>query len=96
MQQPSLDFADICSRKHHNNQNSVAANKRADRGKPQWRYLCLDYIRRSGTATSAEICAHYGKTPNALSGRLSELKAAKLIEETGETRQGCAVLRPVT
>lgn len=95
MSQPTFAFEDICSNKHRGASTSVAANKRADRGKPQWRYLCLDYIRRNGTATSAEICKHFDKTPNALSGRLSELKAAKLIEETGETRNGCAVLRPV-
>lgn len=93
MSQPSFDFADITSNRHKGSVTSVAANKRAAKGKIAWRFLCIDYIRRNGTATLEELCAHFGKTPNQLSGRCTELKALKLIEPTGQTRNGFQVYR---
>lgn len=93
-QQASFEFADICSNRHKGSATSTAANKRANRNKPQYRYLCLDFIRRNGTATLEDLCKHFDKTPNTLSGRLSELKAANLIESVG-VRNGFQIYRAV-
>ena len=93
MTQTHFNFEDICSNRHKGSATSTAANKRANRNKPQYRYLCLDFIRRNGTATLEDLCAHFEKTPNTLSGRISELKAANLIEPTGDVRRGFQVYR---
>ena len=96
MNQSTFDFesvVDVSARKHQGSPTSVAANAKASKSKTAWRYLCFDYIKRHGPATLEEICDHFGKTPNQLSGRLSALRFDGKIEKTGEVRNGFAVYR---
>ena len=84
---------DVTANKHRNSPTSIRANNKISKSKAAWQFMCIEYIRRSGTATLKELCAHYNKTPNQISGRLSELRFAGRIEKTGETRESCAVYR---
>ncbi len=93
MQQTSFDFADITARKHKGNPQSVAANKKASKFKASYRFLVLDYLKRNGRATLEQLCKHFGKNPHQLSGRISELKAANLIEPTDKVINGFAEYR---
>lgn len=88
-----IDQTDITARKHRNNPQSVAANKKASKFKSSYRFLILDYLRRNGTATLEVLCRHFDKNPHQLSGRVSELLAANLIERTGEVINGFAQIR---
>jgi hypothetical protein len=91
--QPTFDY-DICERKHGGNANSIEANKKVSPHKKAWRFLVLDFIKQRGTATLEDICQHYGKEKNTLSGRVSDLKKFKLIEEAGTDERGFSIYRP--
>lgn len=82
--QPLLDF-DPCARKHGGDRESKAAFKRVDTAGD--RRLVLDTIRsfRSG-ATLDQVSQALGRTPNQVSGRITELKAMGLIVAPGATR----------
>jgi hypothetical protein len=82
---------DISARKHGGNPHSVAANKRV--AKDSQRERIRVYICACGWngATSAEIEQIFGWAKNRFSGRLTELRLAGLIVDSGRTRDCCAV-----
>lgn len=82
---------DICINRHQGNAQSFIANKRVQ--KERDRALVLAFIIKSGRAYSKQIARAMGKQLNQISGRISELKASEIIEETGERKEGCAVYK---
>lgn len=81
---------DICSNRHKGSPTSKAANLRVDKDRDRERVLAI--IRRDGRTYSKAIAREMDKALNQISGRLSELKAANVITETKERREGCAVV----
>jgi len=82
---------DVCVRKHRGNKESREANPSA-KTKIRMRQYVLHYLKPK-PQTSKELAQMMMKPLNAISGRISELKAMGLIEPTGERRRKCAVLR---
>ena len=82
-------FDDICGRKHGGNACSVDANKRAPKEIDRRRLIELLNEAVDGL-TLKEACSAMGKTPNALSGRVSELKRDGLVCVNGR-RDGCGI-----
>ena len=82
---------DICIKRHQGNAQSLIANKRVQ--KERDRALVLQVIIKYGKIHSKEIARILGKQLHQVSGRLSELKASNLIEDSGERLEGCAVLQ---
>lgn len=93
MEHPPVD-PDICASRHGGNEQSQAAYERIEDGLPAARQACLDLIRSRGRlgATAKEVAERLGKPLNAISGRLSELKAAGLVVDSQMRLDGCAVL----
>lgn len=81
---------DITANKHHSHPASVAANETVDKSRDRKRVL--DFIRLRGVTHSKEIARGLDKPLNLVSGRISELKKAGVIQETGEREDGCALL----
>jgi DNA-binding transcriptional ArsR family regulator len=87
---------DICRNRHRDNKESRDANPSDESKKDKYKtILDLLEIYSACGLTSKEISGLTDKSLNAISGRLSELKAMGLIEPTGERREGAAVLRLV-
>jgi hypothetical protein len=85
---------DITANRHKNNPESIDANKRIEPTKADWRKRIALYMNCvGGDWTLKELCRAFDKSPNEISGRLSEMKASGILEPTGERREGCAVLR---
>ncbi|MBC8418762.1 MAG: hypothetical protein H8E10_09240 [Desulfobacterales bacterium] len=82
-------FEDICANRHGGNSCSADANKRAPKERDRQWVLELIAISSEGL-TLKEACRIMGKTPNALSGRISELKRDGLVYVSGR-RDGCGV-----
>lgn len=94
---PQLEIeklTDICSRKHQGNTESREANKVNVPSRSAQREAVLVYIRATPRSMK-EVAQLMGVPFNTISGRGSELKRYGLVEETGEVRQGSAVLRAV-
>lgn len=76
---------DICQRKHQGNEESVAAFERASNAMPKQRAEILRLIRnaenRGMTCKEAAEALKVGM--NHISGRFSELKRDRLIEQIG-------------
>lgn len=85
---------DVCYNRHQGNEQSVAANKAAN--KENDRAFILKYITDNGTAHLKQIASAMNKQVNQISGRISELKFDGLIEDTGYRRDGCTVYKPKT
>lgn len=87
---------DITARKHKGNQSSVEANTRVEPTKVVMRQKIYEWAKSINNFTMKEACRAFNKFPNEISGRLSEMKGLKLIEEANEPRRdGCSVLRVV-
>jgi len=82
---------DICINRHGGNTHSEIANNTVLKEKD--RQVIYDLIVKNKTLTSKEAARMMNKQLNQISGRFTELKASEIIEETGETREGCAVYR---
>ena len=82
---------DICSNRHHQNPLSREANKKVCKEVDRLRVLTI--IREQGQATSKQIARLMNKQLNQISGRITELKADAIIEDTGLRKDGCAVFR---
>lgn len=91
--QNSLFDNDICERKHGGNDASRDANERAQPTKRNYQAAVFKFIALARTATLKEISRAFNKPVNELSGRISELKAANLIEPTGDRREHSTVYR---
>jgi hypothetical protein len=90
MTQLSIDY-DIS--RGRNNRQSKAAHERVRPHKSGMAEQCLWEIACSGKEglTLEDLCARFQKLPHQLSGRLSELKAAGGIFDSGRTRNGHTV-----
>lgn len=88
-------FDDICIARHGDSAVSNDANRRARESKSKVRAAIYALICALPDATSKELAAKLDKPVNAISGRISELKAAGLVRETVFRRGGCAVLKAV-
>jgi hypothetical protein len=92
---------DITFSHHRGNRESGDANRTVQPTKLDTRQQILDFItfRASRGATVDEIVAYFDSNHNHIAPRVSELKAMRLIQMSGErrkTRAGCyaAVLVP--
>lgn len=93
MTQPEL--WDVCSNRHKNNPNSIAANLRTN--KSEHIEKILNFIRsRGGKSYLKEIERETGLLRNTISGRLADLKVAKVLVETGERKEGCGEVQIVS
>lgn len=88
-------FDDITVSRHRDAKASNEANARIRNSKSEDRAAVWALATRLGEFTSKEIALRLDKPLNAISGRISELKAAGLIRETEYRRDRCAVLRVV-
>lgn len=85
---------DPCERKHGGNNQSADAHARIVHTKQDSYKRIMDLLRARGSygATSKEAAAAMGKPLHCISGRLAEMKQMKWIKESGERRNGAAVL----
>lgn len=86
---------DPSARKSRGSQESADAHERIAHTKSDWyaKIMKLAKARDGYGVTLHEVCNAYGKKPNELSGRLSELVLKlKWLKKSGERRNGCAVL----
>ncbi len=86
-------MSDVCARRHRGSAESVNANAAIGPHKGELRERILARLRFPGPATVKEISSDLNIHYTTVSARLSELKADRLIEKTGERREGCAVVR---
>lgn len=86
-----MTFADITYNRHGGNVNSTIANAKVSKEKD--REAVLDFVKlysdRNGV-TLKEVCSMWGRSPNQISGRFTELKADGLIRVSGR-RDGCGI-----
>jgi len=92
MMQTSLQFEPDLSRGRRNRQSTNAHNRLLPRKKSMreecyWRIACNGVIGM----TLEGLCAGLGKQPHQLSGRITELKAAGRIFDSGKVRNGHTV-----
>lgn len=85
---------DITANRHGGNKQSVAANERIKPFKSNLRSQVYACILEAGVpgCTLEEIADSLNKQVHSVSGRVTELKAQKLIRESGRTRKtrsGC-------
>jgi predicted Rossmann fold nucleotide-binding protein DprA/Smf involved in DNA uptake len=84
---------DICQNRHKGNEESREAFETVKDRLTKSREEVFSFIKSCGDrgATTDEIAVHFGKTPNAVSGRVSELKERGRIKVDGrrKTRSGC-------
>ena len=85
---------DITANRHRGAATSVDAHCRITAELPERRRQVLEWIRSRGVlgATVHEVAAHFGVSPNVVSGRLTELRVAGLILKNGARRGHAAVL----
>lgn len=82
---------DICINKHKENSASNDANKTVNKEVDRLRVLTI--IKEQGQASSKMIARIMGKQLHQISGRISELKAEGVIENTGIRKEGCSLLK---
>jgi hypothetical protein len=85
---PPPKRGDITARKHKGNPCSVAAHARVEPTEANMRERIRVYVSGCGPhgATLKEVCERFGKLPNQISGRFSQLKADQQIFDSGRTR----------
>jgi hypothetical protein len=88
-ERPAKTPADVCENRHGGNPHSENANKRVSKAADREAVYCLIKQAADGR-TLKELCAIMGKTPNQISGRISELRILGKIETIG-SRDGCGV-----
>ena len=82
---------DISINKHKGNSASFDANKKVNKEVNRLRVLSI--IKEQGQASSKMIARIMGVELHHISGRISELKADGIIEDTGLRKEGCALLK---
>lgn len=95
MNQPSLlDQIDICENRHGGSPESVAAHEKVIKEKAAMheRIITLVIARGDYGVTVHEVAGAFGKDPNCVSGRLTELRTTGKLKKSGEKRHGAAVL----
>src|SRR5262249_6174392 len=88
-----LRIRDICANRHGGNPESVATFERVAHKIPEMTRAILDFARsrRGARAHCARRCERFGKAPNEVSGRLTDLKRRGLLRKCGR-RNGAANL----
>lgn len=85
---------DICAQKHGGNEQSKAAFETIIDHLTDAQRRIFQRIEISGTygRTLDEMCVAIGENPNAISGRITELRIMGKIEKRGtrKTRSGCS------
>lgn len=85
---------DVCARKHGGNPQSAIAFDaiRQHLTQSQWRVFCAISATLSFGRTLDELCVLLDVNPNAISGRITELRIKGKIEKRGtrKTRSGCS------
>jgi len=89
-----MNQTDICFNRHKGNAASVAANP-AQSSKHLTKAKILELLAVNGQLTGKEIAVLLGKDLHKISGRLSDLKAEKLIRGIGLRRDGAEILERV-
>lgn len=85
---------DICFNKHQGNTASVAAYEKCLHSKAEMFETLKTLFRIYDTLTSHEIADILGiSNRNKFAPRLSEMKNAGMLRETGELRNGCHALK---
>ena len=94
MTQAALPF-DICANRHRGNPESVAANPAPERKRKDILEIVevMMMCEWVGGVTSKQIAKTLQRPLHCISGRVSELLAAGVIERTGERWEGCSMLR---
>jgi hypothetical protein len=92
-----LPESDITARKHGGNPQSVEAHKRIRKGLSARREAVYEWIEAAGKRgiTVDEMAVWMNDTPNAISGRFSELARNGRIIRSGRTRKtrsGCSAV----
>lgn len=85
---------DICANRHQGHRNSEKANETVNEFKAPMRErirIWVDGCGFQGT-TLKDICAHFGKLPHQVSGRISELKQANKLFDSTRDRDGFSIL----
>jgi len=74
---------DVCRNRHRGAEESVGAFERLDTTRS--RVAVFEALKHAGSfgATCNEVAELFGTTPNAISGRFTELKARGLIRKAG-------------
>jgi hypothetical protein len=84
---------DVTRHKHRGNRNSEAAFEEGKQRFAKHYPDVVSFLFTFESGTSKAIAAYYGIPLNALSGRLTELKAKGIIYDTGVREDGCGVLK---
>lgn len=94
MTTPLLDMIDICENRHRGAETSIAAFEKVKHTKQLMydRIMYLAQQRKDYGITVHDVSHQFGKTPNEVSGRLSELKMLGKLKKSGLRRNGAAVL----
>jgi hypothetical protein len=92
---PRTFDADVTENRHGGNTESVKAHKRIAPSKESVRQKIYAYALSRGLVgvTTDEVAEQFSTTPNAISGRMTELKALGLLVKTEicrKTQSGCS------
>jgi len=87
-------MVDPCARKHGGNEQSREANKKNLKRREAQRMAVLEHITKAGThgMSMKEVAKAMNTQFSSVSGRGTELKRLGMVEESGEAREGSAVL----
>lgn len=84
---------DVCANNHGGNQMSREANLRTDKQADINKILAFMRSRPGHKTYVKEVIRELGLKHQTASARLSDLKAAKIIEATNERAENCGVVR---
>lgn len=86
---------DVCANNHGGNEMSVEANLRTNKEADIQKILVFMRSQPGQKTYVKEVIRNLGLKHQTASARLSDLKAAKIIEPTNERAEGCGVVRLV-
>ncbi len=89
-----LDQLDLCEKRSRGSAESRDAHAKIVAGKKIMHERIMYMVQARGDygITVHELAAAFGKTPNCVSGRLSELRMTGRLRKSGARRNGAAVL----
>lgn len=91
-----MSYIDITNNFHQNNSNSRAANIATAPNKQRDKQTIIKFIAQNGGKSYVkEIIRATGLLHQTASARLTELKAADVLVETGERAEKCGVVKLV-
>jgi hypothetical protein len=95
MQASLFDNFDVCKNRSRGSVTSAMANEAVAPTKEEMRQRIFKFGKTCPDFTIKDVCAHFDKTPNAVSGRIFEMFEDGDIRKTGEIRQRCQVYEVV-